>query len=613
MPYTIEYRIIHPEHGLRTLFSRGAPVLNENNEVEKLKGITQDITERKTIEKELNESQKFIRAITESVPNIIFVYDVLNDKEIYSNRTLASTLGYTKAEAKAMGKNIMKTLVHPDDFGALQERNNNIISYGRKNKVFEVFYKIKHANGNWRWHRSLSKIFKYNSKGLPWQILGVTEDVTDRKLADDKLQKAYVDMQNMNLELAHAKGLLKESNNELEQRVEERTKELSDIINQLKNTAGEQQKFAALVEKSINFISMSDLEGNIIYLNDGGMKLVGLESKEEALQTRIKDYFFEKDHDLVYDKPFQSIGNWQQWSGEFYLKHFKTGEPIPVFSNAFRIEDPATGEILALANVSHDLTDHKKKEEEIRSSREKLESINIELNRKNEELIKINIDLDNFVYTASHDLKSPISNLEGLLLALDKPLKQKPGSQEKQIIQMMHKSVFKLKDTISALVEITKAQRNLEETTELVSITEVLDEVRLEIDKLIVESNAKFFLDITIDRIVYAKINLHSIMYNLITNAIKYRDSKKALEIHIRTYKENDIIVFSIRDNGLGIHNKQQGKLFGMFRRFHSHVEGTGIGLYIIKRMVENNNGKIEVESEEGVGTCFKIYFKEQK
>ncbi|MDQ3535931.1 MAG: PAS domain S-box protein, partial [Bacteroidota bacterium] len=373
MPYTIEYRIIHPEHGLRTLFSRGAPVLNENNEVEKLKGITQDITERKTIEKELNESQKFIRAITESVPNIIFVYDVLNDKEIYSNRTLASTLGYTKAEAKAMGKNIMKTLVHPDDFGALQERNNNIISYGRKNKVFEVFYKIKHANGNWRWHRSLSKIFKYNSKGLPWQILGVTEDVTDRKLADDKLQKAYVDMQNMNLELAHAKGLLKESNNELEQRVEERTKELSDIINQLKNTAGEQQKFAALVEKSINFISMSDLEGNIIYLNDGGMKLVGLESKEEALQTRIKDYFFEKDHDLVYDKPFQSIGNWQQWSGEFYLKHFKTGEPIPVFSNAFRIEDPATGEILALANVSHDLTDHKKKEEEIRSSREKLE------------------------------------------------------------------------------------------------------------------------------------------------------------------------------------------------------------------------------------------------
>jgi light-regulated signal transduction histidine kinase (bacteriophytochrome) len=116
---------------------------------------------------------------------------------------------------------------------------------------------------------------------------------------------------------------------------------------------------------------------------------------------------------------------------------------------------------------------------------------------------------------------------------------------------MMHKSVFKLKDTISALVEITKAQRNLEETTELVSITEVLDEVRLEIDKLIVESNAKFFLDITIDRIVYAKINLHSIMYNLITNAIKYRDSKKALEIHIRTYKENDIIVFSIRANGL--------------------------------------------------------------
>ncbi|MDQ3394977.1 MAG: PAS domain-containing sensor histidine kinase, partial [Bacteroidota bacterium] len=388
------------------------------------------------------------------------------------------------------------------------------------------------------------------------------------------------------------------------------TKELSDIINRLKEAAEEQQKFSSLVDKSINLISMADLEGNIIYMNEGGLQLVGIDSKEDALKTHIKEFLFKDDLEKLFKKKFERSDYSVLYNGELKLRHFKTGEAIPVFFNAFRIEDPVTGKVLALALVCHDLRDQKKKEDEISSSREKLEAINTELNKKNEELLKTNIDLDNFVYTASHDLKSPISNLEGLLLAFDKPKLETFSDQEKQIIQMMYRSIFKLKDTINALVEITKAQRNMEESITLISFAEVLEEVQLEIKKSITESNAQIHKELNVEHVIFAKINLHSIIYNLLSNALKYRDPNKPLIIHIKTYKEDGKIVLEIQDNGLGIHKNQQGKLFGMFRRFHSHVEGTGIGLYIIKRMIENNKGQITVESDEGEGTTFKVFFK---
>lgn len=400
-----------------------------------------------------------------------------------------------------------------------------------------------------------------------------------------------------------------EANIGFEQKVEDRIKELTEIIHQVRKSAQEQQKFSALVEKSVNFISIADLEGNIIYLNNGGMKLVGIDSKEEANKTKINDYFFEDELKFVKTNPYVANDYTDRFSGEFTLKHFKSGQPIPVFLNAFHIEDPISGQILALANVSNDLTDQKRKEEEMNSSREQLESHCTELTKKNEDLSKTNMDLDNFVYTASHDLKSPIANLEGLLLAIRKPLEQKLTEKEKQILTMMQNSIHKLNDTINALVEITKTQRSLKESKELVSISEVFDEVRLEIERLILESKAHITLDLAVENILYAKVNLHSIVYNLLSNAIKYRDPTRPLQIFVSTRRQDENVVLAIQDNGLGIPVTQLGELFGMFRRFHSHVEGTGIGLYIIKRVVENNKGRIEVDSDEGKGTCFKVYF----
>jgi signal transduction histidine kinase len=99
-----------------------------------------------------------------------------------------------------------------------------------------------------------------------------------------------------------------------------------------------------------------------------------------------------------------------------------------------------------------------------------------------------------------------------------------------------------------------------------------------------------------------------SIIYNLLSNAIKYRSQERTPEVVIETKRQDNFLLITFEDNSIGIGENNLRKLFTMFKRFHTHVEGTGIGLYIVKRIVENGGGKIEVESKVEVGTTFRIY-----
>jgi signal transduction histidine kinase len=249
-------------------------------------------------------------------------------------------------------------------------------------------------------------------------------------------------------------------------------------------------------------------------------------------------------------------------------------------------------------------------EERVKERTEELLNKNLELEIKNRELKKINNDLDNFVYTASHDLKGPIANLEGLISILSKKIKGKIGEDELRLFNMITTSISKFNDTIRDLTEITKVQKDVNEELEYVSFSTIAEDIKRDIQKLITESGVVFSEEYIVGDILYAKRNLRSILYNLLTNGIKYRSPERAVQISISTYYEGSFIVLMVQDNGLGLSPAQQSKLFTMFKRMHTHVEGTGIGLYIVKRIIENNGGKIDVESEQGKGTVFKVYFK---
>ncbi|GAB3825012.1 hypothetical protein GCM10028895_34120 [Pontibacter rugosus] len=262
----------------------------------------------------------------------------------------------------------------------------------------------------------------------------------------------------------------------------------------------------------------------------------------------------------------------------------------------------AAGEVEAVLLFAVEVT-------ELVSARKELSDTNDVLSIKNTELLRINNDLDNFVYTASHDLKSPIANMEGLVMLLHDILQGKLEPEDMQVLGMVQSAINKLKGTIADLAEITKVQKESKTTVESLSFEKKLKDVTADIAGLVQESGAIIRTDFQVKEIMYASKNLRSIIYNLVSNAIKYKSPERRPEVHISTYQEDNYVVLEVQDNGLGIKKEQQHKLFSMFKRLHTHVEGTGIGLYIVKRIIENNDGKIEVESELGKGTTFRVYF----
>jgi two-component system sensor histidine kinase/response regulator len=248
-------------------------------------------------------------------------------------------------------------------------------------------------------------------------------------------------------------------------------------------------------------------------------------------------------------------------------------------------------------------------EERVRKRTEELNRKNIELELKNTELIRVNNDLDNFIYTASHDLKAPIANIEGLLTALFKEFNI-TDKEYLKIKEMTVLSINRFKSTIQDLTKISIVQKENSEDVETVMFKELLDEVKLNIKNNIEKSNAQLIIDLGISEIKFSRKNMRSILYNLISNAVKYSSTERLPIINISTRKTDKDIILSVSDNGLGMNPAYQHKLFGMFKRLHDHVEGSGIGLYIVKRIIENNGGRIEVKSELDVGTTFNLYFK---
>lgn len=260
------------------------------------------------------------------------------------------------------------------------------------------------------------------------------------------------------------------------------------------------------------------------------------------------------------------------------------------------------GEPYRFSGIIQDISDEEIAKKQLADSRKSLELRNIEL-------LKINNDLDNFIYTASHDLKAPISNIEGLLQAY-----MMDGSfdeEQQSLIDMMLFSIERFKTTIKDLTEISKVQRVSNIEPEVLTFSEIYNEVILDIRELIKISNDPVIVtDFKVDNIRYSRKNLRSIIYNLLSNALKYSSYERRPEIHLSTESADDFVLLKISDNGLGINPESQHKIFNMFERAHQHVEGSGIGLYIIKRIIENSGGKIDLQSKEGVGTTFKVFLK---
>ena len=235
-----------------------------------------------------------------------------------------------------------------------------------------------------------------------------------------------------------------------------------------------------------------------------------------------------------------------------------------------------------------------------------------ELWELNRQLTRTNVDLDTFVYTASHDLKAPITNIESIALALRDTLPAVVQQDEvvTHLLDLLDKTVGRFQFTIAQLTDISRLQLAQVGPSEPVLLAAVVEDVRLDLTPLLDAAQTKLVIEIASDLVVtFSPANLRSIIYNLLSNAIKYRASDRPSRVQVRATRTAQAVVLAVQDNGLGLSALQQGQLFGLFHRLHTHVEGTGVGLYISKRLIENGGGTIAVESQSDAGTTFTVTF----
>ena len=262
------------------------------------------------------------------------------------------------------------------------------------------------------------------------------------------------------------------------------------------------------------------------------------------------------------------------------------------------------GEIIQWIGTYTDIHEHK-------LALERIDQAQALLRDNYEELTRVNVDLDNFIYTASHDLRAPITNIEGLVQALVSELPAQPatGSQVDLILQLMQDSVERFKRTIDQLTDVSKLQREYGAAAERVPLPTVVEDVRLDLEPLIRSLNADMQLEVVdCPPFPLSEKNLRSVVYNLLSNALKYHAPERRPQVRLRAWCEDQHLLLTVQDNGLGLDPAGQQKLFGMFQRLHDHVEGSGIGLYMVKRVVENAGGRIEVQSTLGIGSTFLVY-----
>lgn len=237
---------------------------------------------------------------------------------------------------------------------------------------------------------------------------------------------------------------------------------------------------------------------------------------------------------------------------------------------------------------------------------------NAQLTETNAELIRHNNELLQFSYTVSHNLRGPVASLVGLLNLL--PKTKSPEEQE-MIINHITPSIQSLDSIIRDLGSIIDHRNQVSQLKQVVVFQDEVDKVIDLLGKMMLDYNVKIVTDFSeVSGMLSIKAMISSIFYNLISNAIKYRSPDRDPVIRITSFRKGEFIGLRVQDNGIGLDTSRfRDKLFGLYKRFHTHTEGKGIGLFLVKLQAEALGGRVEVDGVPGSGTEFRIFLRHQQ
>jgi len=222
---------------------------------------------------------------------------------------------------------------------------------------------------------------------------------------------------------------------------------------------------------------------------------------------------------------------------------------------------------------------------------------------------KLISDHETLLDTISHDFKTPLTSLS---LSVDRLKKiSRADTEFLPIINILDNGIRKMQKIIQELTASRKEEYKYKAEDELLNFEHILEDVRLTITDTISESGAIIKMNIGVSELTYSRRKLRSIIYNLVSNALKFRSPGRKPVIAITTFKEEPFTVVSVKDNGLGMSPQTLNAIFSKYFRAEKNIEGSGIGLYLVSEIVKNTGGHITADSKLGEGSEFKVYLKD--
>jgi PAS domain S-box-containing protein len=582
-PHDFYYRILLSGRE-KILHAKGEVVVDDHGEAVQMFGTLQDVTQQKLEERELNEKQNFIQKIADVTPSLIAAYNIQTGKYIFVNGALRKLLGYEPEDILREGTSFFMNLMHPDDIASTMQKNSRAIE--RANSAMqaeghefteEFEYRMRNSKGDYRWFHTYGTVFSRDNKGMVEYVLNISMDVTEEHLLRTQIEQEKVFAEKQNEEL---------------RRSEER---YHNMISEVKDYA----------------ILLLDVDGVVLNWNQGAEKIKGYKATE-IIGKNFRLFYTPEDIERKRPEKLLQTAIQTGHATDEGWRVRKNGSRLWGSIVITALHD-ASGNLIGFTKVTRDLTERKRAEEKLKEYAE-------ELKEKNEELERTNKELESFNYAASHDLQEPLRKIQifsNAILTNDAPTL---SSKAQEYFDRMNLAANRMQQLIEDLLTFSRTTISSGELHNA-DLSTLLDEALSTLRTTIEDSHAV----IEKQKLPIAHVipfQFVQLFQNLIGNSLKYRKQNIPPYIKISAKKiiaksnikglvpNHKYLKITISDNGVGFEQEHAERIFDLFQRLHTKDEfpGTGIGLAICKKIMQNHHGVIVAKSKAHQGATFDTY-----
>jgi PAS domain S-box-containing protein len=545
-------------------------VYNSEGQLTRLVGTSRDITEGKQAELALRESEEKVRLATVATELGMWFWD-LNKDDIVWTDTCKALFGLSP-DTK-MSYKLFINCLHPDDRQGMKEA----VMHALREKVeYNIEYRSVWPDGNIHWIAAKGRGF-YDAEGQPVRMVGTAQDISDRKQAEFALKER-------------------------------------------------EEGLRLIFEQAAVGVATLDLEGRWLKVNQSLCNIVGY-TAEELSNLTFQEITYQEDLALdMYSAKQLLAGEIEHFTREKRYVH-KNGHLVWANITVSLVRQPteadtkftSLGDTFAVPGgmgqpqyfiaMVEDISERKQAESMLQQRSQELESMNNSLFKASAMLAERNQELDRFVHVVSHDLKAPLRGIANLAGWLEDDLSEQLPEENRSQLQLMRQRVDRMESLISGLLEFARVGRT-NVVTEVVDVPELLTEI---LDSLSVPSTFTVETECQVSTLVARRILLSQVLMNLISNALKYHHRPDGL-LRIGVNDLGKHYEFWVQDDGPGIPAEAHARIFEIFQTLKpsSSIESTGIGLSIVKKIVEVEGGTIHLESEVGAGSTFRFTWPKQ-